>query len=240
MKPVVFLLFVLAFLAPAQAQNFVQAESRSSVTVLVDMSKSWHNASTDRDENTKVLTSVADAIMSLSEEIDSPIKIRYILIGDLSLGRKTLCDVQYSPKLLNARTLPDGVIQDRMKLKYYLEKTCLHHILALPAEEFTDITGAFSNASNALEAQAGEFRALIALSDFKEERRKGQQGEIGQLFGARTLMLFRILPEDRMNPAGLHSRVEAWRRNLSKAGASVKSHEDSSIEPETIRKLLQK
>jgi hypothetical protein len=93
-------------------------------------------------------------------------------------------------------------------------------------EQFTDITGAFDSVSRANQEMTGSYRAVIVLSDLKEERRVSQKGSIGRLDQTKVILLYRTLAEDQDNSADLDGRIAAWKNRLTGLGASVKSMSD--------------
>jgi hypothetical protein len=223
--------------ASAAAQQMPQ-EPRSSVTVLVDLSSTWlHPAS--RSENERVLKAVGDAIGMLATDLDPPIAVRYLPIGDMSLARAALCEVVFTPKLLQVKEAQRKEVTNLKGLEEYLNKSCPQYILSRKPEKFTDISSAFDSAGRATEEQAGPFRAIIVLSDLKEERRPKQQAPKLRLQGARSLLLYRVLDEDRLNPAELDTRLEGWKARLADAGSKVSAISDLSASPGQISRVLQ-
>jgi hypothetical protein len=47
-----------------------------------------------------------------------------------------------------------------------------------------------------------------------------------------------VLNEDRINPAGLNARVDAWKGTLSEAGAKVIAVNDLEVSPGQISRIL--
>lgn len=212
-------------------------EPQSSVTVLVDLSGTWLSPGSLKDDS-RVLKTVAVAIAELSTEVDPPIIIRYLPIGDLSLGRDPLCQVEFVPKLLPG-IHPKGEYTSLSSLNSYLGDGCVRYILARKYEVWTDITGALDMAGRAVEDQDGPFKALIMLSDLKEERRPNQKDVKLNLKGVHVLLLYRILNEDRINETDLNDRITTMEQKLRDAGATVKAEPDVAADAAQISRLLQ-
>lgn len=225
MKFSILLLFVSLCVPVAHAHAFSVQAPASSITVLVDLSESWYNPSS-KTKNERILHSVADAILSATINVDPPITIRYLSIGDRSLARDPLCEVTFLPQIISGKQ-PDGYESSTKELSEFLGERCLQHVLGQRQEPFTDITGALDNVSRATKGQSGLYKAVIVLSDMKEERRKSQVGSLGKLTGARVLILYRALPEDMDNSVAFDQRIDDWRQRLNKSGAIVSTASDA-------------
>jgi hypothetical protein len=224
----------LAYPASAQMRS---SDHQSSITVLVDLSSTWLNGPS-RKQNEKLLRAVAKAIAIISTEVDAPIAIRYLPIGDRSLGRRPLCDVIFAPRLLISSSKNPNEISRSKKLKEYLEQPCVRYILSREESSFTDISSAFDSAARLNEGQIGSFKAVIALSDFKEERRPDQKPINLRMKGFKIIMLYRVLDEDRTDSAAMDMRVGHWRKALNKAGAKSVSLADIGVTPGQITRIL--
>jgi hypothetical protein len=188
-------------LSAADGQQLSE-EPQSSITVLVDLSTTWSNPAS-RLQNEEALKVVAKSVLHMASDLDPPIVIRYFPIGDLSLGRHALCEVLFLPKLSLSPQKKLAEVANPRALQGYLEASCLEKVLAQKQEAFTDITSALDNAARITDEQLGNFRAIIILSDLKEERRPGQKRQNLHLQGQRVLLLYRILDEDRRDPSKL-------------------------------------
>jgi hypothetical protein len=210
--------------SPAFAQSSASVPPQAYVTVLVDLSATWLS-DTEAKLNERLLRQVGSAISSAAGDLEPPIVVRYISIGDRSLGREPLCEVTLSPQIIvNKRE--KGKVNTVRELADFLSMDCVRFVLSRPNEKFTDITGAFDSVSRAYEEQGGNYKAIIVLSDLREERRPGQRGKIGRLDKTNVVLLYRTLAEDRDNSATLDGRIDAWKKRLLDVGASVKSMSD--------------
>jgi hypothetical protein len=218
------------------AQQLSQ-EPKSSIYVLVDLSGTWlapANAGQDRT----ILRAVSDAIASIAYDVEAPIAVRYLPIGDLSLARDPLCQTDFTPKLLKGANSSENELTNLQDLRQYLGDTCARLILARKPQPFTDITGALDSVSRAISEQSGSFKAIIVLSDLKEERRRGQKENSLHLAGTRTVLLYRVLDEDRLDPTKIDARVSGWKKALGAAGSTVYAINDVSSSPAQIARVL--
>lgn len=213
----------LSVSTPALAQSRNMAP-QASITVLVDLSATWLK-SADAKLNERLLRQVASAIVSTAADLDPPIVVRYLSIGDGSLGKEPLCEVTMVPQII-VNKKERGVVNTIRELDSFLSSDCVKFVLSRPSEQFTDITGALDSVSRANEGQTGTYKAIIVLSDLREERRPGQRGAIGRLDASNIVLLYRTLPGDRFNSAALDARIGYWKKRLSAAGASVKAMSD--------------
>lgn len=222
--------------AAAKAQVRSQLESRSHITVLVDLSATWLN-NASKDANKRELEVVADSIAALAPDLKPPIEVRYLEIGDASLSRAPLCEARFMPNIF--RTTDDASeFADLQKMLQFFREDCTRIVLMHRPQSFTDITGAFGTVSRIYANEAPGYNAIIALSDFKEERRKRQTGNVGALKGVHALLLYRVLDPDRLNPAHLDGRVATWLGVLRASGATVVALDDISLEPAKMKRLL--
>ncbi|HEX6980228.1 MAG TPA: hypothetical protein VF342_13100 [Alphaproteobacteria bacterium] len=234
----VFLMGMLAVLSgsgSARAQPILP-EPQSSVTVLVDLSSTWLKPESRR-VNERVLTAVGEAMAAIVAEVDPPIVIRYLPIGDLSLAREPMCEVVFTPRLISGPQRGKEIANIKA-LREYLNGACLQFILSRKQQSFTDITGALNSVARAIEEQGGPFKAVIVLSDLKEEPRPNQRHPKLRLQGGRVLLLYRVLDEDRIDTASLDARIEHWKATLADAGSSVKAINDIVAEPAQIARVL--
>lgn len=220
----------------ANAQTRLPIEANSQITVLVDLSGTWLN-NESRTKNEKALESVASAIATLLPAIKPPVDIRYLEIGDGSLSKAPLCSARFSPSIFPSLR-PDELATVQAVSQFFGDD-CTRLILSRKSADFTDISGALNTVSRISINQNAQFKAIIALSDFQEERRPGQSGGIGSLKGTRTLLIYRVLDHDRLNPADLERRLETWQKRLEDAGASVVMPViDVNIDPAAVARLL--
>lgn len=216
----------------AHADDATLREPMSSVHVLVDLSATWLTKE-QNGENERVLAVIGDAIVTIAADAQPPIVIRHLAVGDASLARPPLCEAQFLPAMLPR----PGQLSDLRSLERFL-RDCDMHILSRPQEQFTDLTGALDSVSRATHRQTGRLKLVIVLSDFKEERRPGQSGTVGDLSGARILLLYRVLPSDRRGETNVDERVAAWEDRLDAAGAMVTIRADAYVTANDILSAL--
>src|SRR4051794_19796959 len=93
------LVLVMAFASPAHAQSRANLPPQSFITVLVDLSATWLHAP-EAKLNEQLLKQVGSAISTAAGDLEAPIVVRYLSIGDRSLGREPLCEVVLSPQII--------------------------------------------------------------------------------------------------------------------------------------------
>jgi hypothetical protein len=222
---------------PVSAQSLRPAmEARSHVTVLVDLSGTWLSKDA-KARNKRELEAVATTIVTMAPTLKPPVEIQYIEIGDGSLAREPLCSARYAPSIFPSMA-SDSEFADLSKLKEFFGEDCMRLILARRPQPYTDITGALNSLGRISANRNSTFNAAIVLSDFKEERRRNQIGDIGSLRGMHALLLYRVLEEDRYDQTKLDARLNQWRLKLHRAGASVAAAEDVALDPAELTRLL--
>jgi len=222
-------------IVPALAQQG-EDEPLSSVTVLVDLSESWHNQK-NRNDNIHLLRVVGQAVVRMVDRMMAPVQIRYLPIGDISLFARPLCEVVFSPKLLAGRSR-SGIMSNPRELASYLTEDCPTFLLSRPVQPLTDISGAIDTAARLAEQQLGNQKLLLVVSDMKEELRRGQAPVRFALPGFRMLVLYRPLDEDRRNPGSLDERIRQWRKRIEGAGAKVDLDIEGAATPARIERQL--
>jgi len=213
-------------------------EPRSTISILVDLSQTWHNERSG-NQNRTVLETVFEAAIELSKRYHPPTHIRVLPIGDASLMRPPLCDAVYDPKLISAPSKSGNGFTQETRLRKYLKADCTRFVVSRPREKFTDISGAIDSAARlALGGRAGDERALIVLSDMKEDLPRGQIPPELSLPGFRILIVYRVLPEDRRAPNLLDKRLGEWKARLTGAGGRVEVVPDQGVTPGQVGRLL--
>jgi hypothetical protein len=220
------------------AQTRAPVEAKSHITVLVDLSKTWLNEHS-KDADKQTLESVSSAIAALLVQLKPPTEILYFEIGDGSLSRRPLCSARYFPNIFHTTERTDE-FADLDEVSTFFADDCTQLLLKHKPAMFTDITGALDTVSRVAAQQQSQYSALIVLSDFKEDRRPHQVGTIGPLRNIHTLLLYRVLDSDRINPKDLDSRVSSWKDKIARAGGSVSAVDDIVVDPAQIRRLLTK
>jgi len=230
-------ILLLVWAVPCAARDEVPG---AVISVLVDLSATWHNPRST-GYNAGVLKSVGATIAQASIELPKPVSVRFHVIGKASLARPPICRRDFRPSLLGLGASATTEIKPKA-FRDYLTGFCPDFILHQPPEPETEISAAILTA---LEATAmvsrGTPRILIILSDFKEDTKVRYQLGRADLTGARAILLYRTLPEDRANIAGQRARVQYWRRLLERHGAKVSDFADStpSCSPAEFETLIE-
>ena len=225
----------VALATPALART---QQPLSSVSILVDLSATWHNAKDD-PRNLQLLGSVGHAIAGAARLIPKPMVVRYHQIGQDSLGREAICQVSYRKSLFGFAAT-DGVITSEHDFLQYVAVQCPQVLVHQPVQPTTEITAAVVTAMRATEMTGADIpKFLIILSDFKEESPTAYSLRDISLRGVRIVMLYRVLPEDRRRPAGLNTRLAAWRNAFTAAKARVRLFEDIAVNPADLQSVLE-
>lgn len=223
-------------LQPALAAS-PEEEARSSVSILVDLSQTWHNER-DLKQNQLVLAAVTEAAVQLGALFTPPTHIRVLPIGDASLLRPPLCEAIFDPKLISSSSGNGSVFTQERALRRYIKDDCITFVLSRSREDFTDISGAIDSAARMAALQPGTERAIVILSDMLEDLPAGQIPSDLALQGYRILIVYRALETDRKQPALLNERLSDWKARLSNAGAEVEVVADQGITAALVVRLL--
>jgi hypothetical protein len=86
-------------------------------------------------------------------------------------------------------------------------------------QQFTDISGAFAFAADAVE-DVSDARIVIVFTDLLEDLPPNRQRPTLNLAKAKILLVWRPGLDDQKQPAAASRRVEEWRKKLEAAGAS--------------------
>lgn len=200
-----------------------------AVSVLVDLSETWHNPSSDA-LNGRVLAAIGSAIVGASKRLPKPISVRFHVIGEASLGREPICNVTFRPSAFAMGRTELGVIKDPVKFTDYVQTECPALILSRPVENSTEIAAAVITANRALQlARNGTPKVFVLLSDFKEESRGTYDFRGVDLAGSKFILVYRTLPEDRLDPALQRARIAEWKRRLTGVGAEVEVIDENAL-----------
>lgn len=235
---------LLILLAAVLAEPVLAARARapnSAVTVLVDLSATWHNDASHQ-RNRKLLQAIGTAIVNSQARMPKPMQVSYRIIGSNSLSRDGFYQLNFAPTLMG-RTTPDTAAQ----LPVFTQRlsgpprgwtaangpTALDPVpltmLRLPPEQRTEIMGAVIAARRAdalLDRDAP--KRMIILSDFVEDS-QGEYRLTDSLRGYRIWLIGRVLPTDSRQSDALQQRMAAFRKSLQARGASVQSIEESAV-----------
>jgi hypothetical protein len=200
-----------------------------TVSVLVDLSETWHNAHSDGLDR-RILGAVGDAIVGASNDLPKPIAVRYHAIGAASLGREPVCSVTYRPSVFSLGPASQGTLTDRTKFARYVSDECPEMFLQTPVEPATEISAAIITASRALQlTRTGVPKIFVILSDFKEESATQFTFRGLDFRGAKFLLVYRTLEEDRRDPGEQNAKLREWQSRLTNLGAKVELVDENAV-----------
>jgi hypothetical protein len=205
----------MAALAPI-ASRAEESVPKTGVFILVDVSATWLSKE-NQEQNQRTLAEVNAAVLDLIGKTETPAAIYVIAIQADSILNPPICEGVYRKTLLNVKR-KKGEFTRREDLVNYLD-LCRAAVLNRPPSRWTDIHGALGTVSQISKGVAFNHRYLFVLSDFKEERPKGDLPTLS-LPGFRVGSIYRVLPEDSRNPKGLEDRLAKWHGVLRQAGAA--------------------
>lgn len=200
-----------------------------SISILTDLSETWHNPSSDA-RNKRVLSAVGVAISGASNQLPSPLAVRFHVIGSGSLGREPVCSTLFRPSAFMIGKKDPGIIQDAKQFARYVQDECPDMLLSKPAEGATEISAAITTADRALRlTQAKVPKVYIVLSDFMEEAATSVEIEPNSLKGARFILVYRTLRTHQLDPALQMNKIMDWRRRLASLGAEVQVYDENAV-----------
>jgi hypothetical protein len=233
--------FLLVFaLLTAPAAAVPQRPPAAYLSVLVDLSQTWHNRGS-LPRNRRLLVAVGNAIVSGQAGLPKPIQVTYRVIGKGSLVKDAFFTTSYAPSLLASTTAATAAsiakFRDRIagpagwapgpSPTVYDPVPLL--ILRQPPEAQTEIMGAIIAARRAdALADRDTVRMMIVLSDFVEDS-TGLWQLKDSLKGYRIWLIGRVLPEDAGQSEALSSRMRNLEIQLEKRGAVVQTLEESAL-----------
>ena len=213
----------------------------SSISVLVDLSQTWHNPPATEEMNRNILRRVGQAIVGAAPAMPKPIAIRYHAIGEASLGRTPLCVAVYRPATFRVRRQSEEVVADRRTFSNYVTEECPLMFLSHPPEQQTEIAATIISAYRASALLREDARrTFVVLSDFKEETPTHFSFDGIDLAGSRFILVYRTLDEDRRAPGPQEARLSAWEQLLTGLGASVSRIDENAVlgSPQEFQMLL--
>jgi len=210
---------------------------RSGIFILIDISATWLSKQ-EEDQNNRVLSEVNRAVIDLLSKTETPAAVYVITIEADSVLNRPLCEAVYRRTLLSSGTKAKGEFNRREELVNYLD-LCRAAVLRRPPAQWTDIHGALDMVSRIVAGGYFTHRYMFVLSDFKEERPKGDLPRIS-LTGFRVASIYRILQEDSRNPRGHEDRMKKWHATLNKAGTEkvIDAVDKTKFAGSVVRKLL--
>lgn len=207
------------------------SEYNSSITVLIDLSRTYYNEST-RPNISRLLKIVSQGISQLTTILDSPVKITFLSITDQSLSAPVIASFFFQPKIFVSGT--SDTITAKKDLEKHLDLTS-EIITRKPASNFTDISGAIDLATRVVSAQSRGKRIVIVMSDMIEDLKPKAKTATINANGFEFLILYRILPIDGSDPNKLNQRLDVWKERLIAGGASkVTFINDATLSPSEI------
>jgi hypothetical protein len=199
------------------------------VSVLVDLSETWHNAHADGLDQ-RILSAVGNAIVGASNDLPKPIAVRYHAIGAASLGREPICSVTYRPSVFALGPSSPGTLTDRTKFATYIADECPEMFLQTKVEPETEIAATIITASRALElTRKGVPKVFIILSDFKEESPTQYSFRGIDFSDTKFVLVYRTLDEDRRNPAAQNAKLREWQTRLTNLGGHVELVDENAV-----------
>nr|WP_314444431.1 hypothetical protein [uncultured Sphingomonas sp.] len=211
-----------------------------AVSVLVDLSETWHNPIAD-DLNKRVLTAVGNAIAGAANRLPRPIAVRFHAIGEASLGREPICATAYRPSAFSVGKVDPGTIRDREQFTRYVAADCPSMMLARPIANSTEIGAAIISADRALQlTKKGVPKVFVILSDFKEESPVPYSFRGLDFRDSRFVLVYRTLTEDRLDPGFQKAKLRAWESRLENLGAEVEVLDENAVlsSPKDFEALL--
>ena len=192
-----------------------------AISILVDLSETWHNKDAD-GLNRRILSTVGNALNGASTRLPKPLSLRFHAIGQASLGREPICAATFRPSAFGIGKSDPGTIRDREKFARYVGTDCPNMMLERPVENSTEIVAGIITADRALQlTKHGVPKVFIVLSDFKEESPTPYSFRGTDFTGSRFILLYRTLTEDRFDPAMQKAKLADWRRRLQRVGGEV-------------------
>jgi hypothetical protein len=103
-------------------------------------------------------------------------------------------------------------------------------MLARPVANSTEIAAAIITADRALQlTKKGVPKIFVVLSDFKEESPVPYTFRDLDFTGSRFVLVYRTLPEDRLDPGSQRAKLRMWERRLKNLGAEVETLDENAV-----------
>jgi len=203
-----------------------QQESGTSVTVLIDFSKSFPASYRSdgsvvygfRHEDQRALDALATVLAELASGTPT-FKTVWTQIQTSSITESPLCPpIEMTQGIIKREHALSTREQMRDTLKKCAATVVLHGMDQNNLGNFTDISGAIAMASD---ISSGKFtdRVLVILSDLQEDLPLGSSPAHFQLNGERVVLLHRPGTDERETISGYLERVERWKQKLLQCGA---------------------
>ena len=213
------LLTLVAALLPQRVSSAQSdLEAKTSVAVLVDISKSFAPLTrTDQAALDQLERAIERAATSVWEP---PISIYWATIGNSGvLATSSLCgSALFHPRLVQ-RAGRDEFSSVAQLQAWFRE--CARAVVTRSQqrpEDYTDISGSVAVAAENGRRVKGR-KVIAILSDFVEDRPAGGKATDFELSGETVVMLFRAQPADATDGNRLFSRLKQWEEQFTHAGA---------------------
>jgi hypothetical protein len=212
-----------------------QEDYRTSLSVLFDFSETFYNEQT-KPRISRLLDSVTSAITDFSNVSDTPLKISFLGIYELSFDKPPIATAVYQRRLFGV--CKEDILCSPKALQDWLELTKTV-MLSKQNVRYTDISGGIHSASLIASGQARGEKSMLILSDCKEERPPKTILPKLNLKGFNVVVVYMPLDEDAKDPNNLSVRLEHWQNTFRRAGAAKVTflHLDG-ISPSQISKGL--
>lgn len=228
-RTVILTLLAVVVASCADQEDPSNRRPKVAVSVLVDLSETWHNPAAD-GLNQRVLTTVGEALVGASNRLPKPISVRFHAIGEASLGREPVCATDFRPSAFGIGKETKGTIRKREDFARYVGVDCPALLLARPVEGSTEIVAAIITADRALAlTREGVPKVFVVLSDFKEESLSPISFRGMSFKGSKFILVYRTLPEDRFDPAQQKAKLADWKRRLLRLGAEVDVVDENAV-----------
>ena len=222
-------LLFLGLLSPHKVSAY--ESPNSSIFVLVDLSRSYYDAST-RDITEQTLKKVNRGIAALAELYPPPVQFVFLSISTISLAEPPLCEATFKPVIFCGKSRNICRLRD---LRRKFLPTCLRRILAEKPRGATDISGAIDYAVRISRPQLRGPKAMVIVSDMQEDLAKGAVAPSLSLKKFAITLIYRIRGTEGLIPDAVSDRVRVWQDKLRSAGASKV---DAAIEQSDVSAFI--
>ena len=206
----------------------------SGVVVLLDYSKTYAPYSAEDKASLDTLQLAVTELISTGG-LSQPVKVIWAAFGDSGLRPMQPCGPPrvFKQSILGSKPIAPGSSEPTaagspaltMSSKSDLDAwfmACGKAIIATSkiTQEHTDVSGAFSFATNALEDVTTN-RLLVMFSDLREDLAAEQHpARLSLAHGASVVLLWRPGSDDTERPDLVKARADEWAKRLQEAGAA--------------------
>jgi hypothetical protein len=178
---------------------------------LIDISASTKDASGQSafDEGIRLLQPAFSALTGLQEV--TPQRHRVASIGSMSLRPAPRCDIFVARQTLFTAT--DSLAPARAM------RACERSIRQMPAEQYTDISGALVNAGLSIPGKRRALRGILLISDLDEDIPPGTTPGKPELADICVAVFTLVTDAAARQPALMSERTNSWEASLRSWGA---------------------